>query len=141
MPGILSTVLATGLLLSPAALGGVIQWNDEPDQIDGYRGPIYFGDATINAPLDENSMDTYIGYKFFPETYIPDLCGASCTSTSNYNKKHPGASGEYQECKFVVAYRYLEDGVEKGLFCTMYTREYDISYATNRGQNRGPNNI
>ena len=82
-----------------------------------------------------------IGYKFFPETHIPDLCAAACTSTSRYNREHPAADGSYQECKFFVAYTAHEDGVPQGLYCALYSKEHDLSYATNYGENRSGSQI
>lgn len=62
MRGVLSTVLAAGLSLTPAVLGAALKARDEvPEPIEGYRGPIPIGNATINAPLDENGKETYIG--------------------------------------------------------------------------------
>ncbi|KAK0612534.1 hypothetical protein B0T17DRAFT_620708 [Bombardia bombarda] len=135
-PAILFAAGAMLSLLPQCVLGtprGRLAALDRPDAIDGYRGPIEFGNRTINAPLDANGQDTYLGVKFFPEAYIPDLCAASCTSTTNYNKKHPDANGHWKECSFFLAYTLLEDGIPQGLYCALYTREYDLSYAANTG--------
>lgn len=97
MRGNLSALLAAGISLSGAVLGSAVPL-EVPDAIDGFIGPIEYGNATINAPLDENGKETYMGFKFFPEAYIPHLCAAHCISTTNYNKKHPGPNGEYMTC-------------------------------------------
>ncbi len=49
------------LSLSEAVLAAKQGLLTRPDPIEGYRGPIEFGNATINAPLDENGRNTYIG--------------------------------------------------------------------------------
>lgn len=143
MKGSLLVLLGAGLSLSlPSAVAGAKQAQVVTQtHIDGYRGPIPFGNATINAPLDAFGRETYIGEKFFPETYIPDLCAASCTSTTRYNRDHPDPDGSYMACRFFVAYELYEDDVPEGLYCTMYTREYDDSYATNTGESRGNSTI
>lgn len=83
--------------------------------VPGYRGPIPFGNSIINAPLDDKGRDTYLGkqcgsvcvfdygadnrasgYKFYLESYIPEICCAACTSTTNYNSQH--LDGESLEC-------------------------------------------
>ncbi|KAK0655074.1 hypothetical protein B0T16DRAFT_450816 [Cercophora newfieldiana] len=128
----LPAIIAAGVALLPTLVFGAgTHMNLDP--IEGYKGPIPFGDATINAPLDENCKETYIGFKYFAESFVPEMCAAACTSTTNYNRKHPDSNGEYMECKFFVAYVLYENDVAQGLYCSMYTREYDASYATNKG--------
>ena len=62
MRGLLSTALAIGVTLLPVVTGAAIKARDEvPEPIEGYRGPISIGNATINAPLDENGKETYLG--------------------------------------------------------------------------------
>src|SRR5512140_1687732 len=79
-----------------------------------------------SSPVRAYCSDRFAGYKFFEESYIPDLCAAHCTATSKYNREHPDENGEYLECNFFVAYIMYEDGKAKGLHCTMYSREYDV---------------
>ena len=52
-------LLAVGSLVHGAALKGFQATVPEP--IEGYRGPIALGDGAINAPLDENGKETYLG--------------------------------------------------------------------------------
>ncbi|KAK0725827.1 hypothetical protein B0H67DRAFT_141629 [Lasiosphaeris hirsuta] len=143
MRGSLSALLAVGaaLLFPNVVLGAKNMVLDRPDPIEGYYGPFEFGNSTINAPLDEHGRETYIGVKYYHETFIPEMCAAACTSTTNYNRKHPDASGHYMKCKFFVAYTMLKNGIAQGLYCTMYTREYNKSYATNHGENRGGSEV
>jgi len=51
----LSALFAAGITLAGVAHGNPL------DPIDGYDGPIEFGHAAINAPLDERGKDTYLG--------------------------------------------------------------------------------
>lgn len=59
----LSALLAAGIALS---LPGVVRGAGNmaltaPDPIEGYDGPIFFGNTTINAPLDDEGRETYLG--------------------------------------------------------------------------------
>jgi len=60
MVGSLPALLAAGIALLSSLVSGAGQFMSM-DPIEGYRGPIPFGDATINAPLDEDGKETYIG--------------------------------------------------------------------------------
>jgi hypothetical protein len=60
MVGSLSAILAAGVALLPTLVFGAGQ-SMNLDPIEGYRGPISFGNATINAPADENGENTYLG--------------------------------------------------------------------------------
>jgi len=58
------TLLAIGLSLPVAVFGARISPHaitDPSGSVPGYRGPIPFGHAAINAPLDEHGRDTYLG--------------------------------------------------------------------------------
>ena len=61
------SALVAGLALSVphvvlgAEQGKAGKLNEFPEKIKGFHGPIPFGNATINAPLDENGRETYIG--------------------------------------------------------------------------------
>ncbi|KAK4183704.1 hypothetical protein QBC35DRAFT_442902, partial [Podospora australis] len=107
---------------------------ETPDPIDGFIGPISYGEATINAPLGPNGEETYLGVKFYPEAFIPDLCAAHCVSTTKYNRKHPNPDGSYLSCRFFLAYTLYQNGEPQGLYCTMYTRHYDVSAGLSRVQ-------
>ncbi|KAI4196366.1 MAG: hypothetical protein LQ350_006617 [Teloschistes chrysophthalmus] len=108
-----------------------------PDPVDGFTGPQELGGA-INAPTDSN---TYIGYKYFPfsqtQGYDPATCAAACKATTAYDSRHPAADGTFATCAFFNAYVLSQNAVPQGLYCSMYTKAWDPSYATNYGQYRG----
>ncbi|KAL8642542.1 MAG: hypothetical protein Q9228_000767 [Teloschistes exilis] len=110
-----------------------------PDPIDGFTGPQELGGA-INAPLD-NGKNTYMGYKYYPfsqtQGYDPATCATACKAQTAYNSRHPAADGTYATCSFFNAYVLSQNAVPQGLYCSMYTRSWAPSYATNYGQYRG----
>ena len=75
--------------------------NTPPQACDGFTGPTETGGA-INAPLDSNGHNTYLGYKYFPfsqsQGYTPSTCASACTSQTAYNSRHKAADGTYQTC-------------------------------------------
>ncbi|KAL8937392.1 MAG: hypothetical protein Q9216_004445 [Gyalolechia sp. 2 TL-2023] len=111
-----------------------------PSAISCYTGPEKLGGA-INAPLDAQGKNTYMGYKYHPfsqtQGYDPSTCAADCNSQTAYNKRHPAADGSYQTCIFFNAYVLSMNGVPQGLYCSMYTQVWAAKYATNYGQYRG----
>ncbi|KAH6637820.1 hypothetical protein C7974DRAFT_411282 [Boeremia exigua] len=86
--------------------------------IDGYKQTELKNNA-INAPLDCNKQGSYMGYQLFTEV------------------EHPPASGKPQLCRFFNTYILLKNEVSEGQYCSMYTQEWDESFATNNGQYRG----
>ncbi|KAI4183801.1 MAG: hypothetical protein L6R41_005180 [Letrouitia leprolyta] len=111
-----------------------------PPAISCYTGPTALGGA-INAPLNAQGQNTYMGYKYHPfsqtQAYDPSTCAADCNSQTAYNKRHPAADGSYQTCIFFNAYVLSMNGVPQGLYCSMYTQVWAAQYATNYGQYRG----
>lgn len=79
--------------------------NSLPSAIAGYTGPNKLGGA-INAPLDSNGHDTYMGYKFFPSNqsqgYTPQTCANACNLQTTYNSQHSATNGSYQSCVSVL---------------------------------------
>lgn len=93
--------------------------------ISGFAGT-NLGQATINAPLDCNGNNPYIGSRVFNSgPYDPSLCAAACEATT---------SSSDQVCRFFTTYELLENGQALGQYCALYTESYDASYATNVGQ-------
>ncbi|KAL9600271.1 MAG: hypothetical protein Q9219_003316 [cf. Caloplaca sp. 3 TL-2023] len=111
-----------------------------PSTIACYNGPVELGGA-INAPLNAQGQNTYMGYNFhaFSQTqgYDPSTCAADCNAQTAYNKRHPAADGSYQTCIFFNAYVLSVNGVPQGLYCSKYSQVWAASYATNYGQYRG----
>lgn len=108
--------------------------NAAPAAIAGYSGPATFGGA-INAPLDSQGHNTYMGMKYYPfsasQGYTPSSCAAACDSQTAYNKAHPASDGTYKTCTFFNGYVLSKNGVPQGLYRSMYTQAWDASYATN----------
>jgi len=72
-----------------------------PASVPGFTGPTQLGGA-INAPLDSNGRNTFMGSKFYPFSQSQSLNMESCTTACNaqtaYNKAHPKSDGTYQTC-------------------------------------------
>ncbi|THY23754.1 hypothetical protein D6D00_05952 [Aureobasidium pullulans] len=114
--------------------------NANPPSINGFTGPSGYGGA-INAPLDSNGKDTFMGSKFFPfsqeQGFTMQSCTSACTAQTDYNKNHPNKDGTWKTCAFVNGYVLSKNGVPQGLYCSMYAQVWAASYATNYGQYRG----
>ncbi|KAI1343535.1 hypothetical protein F5Y15DRAFT_235938 [Xylariaceae sp. FL0016] len=105
--------------------------------VPGFIG-VSLGEATINAPLDCNGHDTYMGAKIFTTSYFDaNLCAAACTSQNDYNTAHPPAGGKPELCKFFTTYLMIQNGSPQGQYCALYTQYWGPSYATNDGQWNG----
>ncbi|KFZ14429.1 hypothetical protein V501_03247 [Pseudogymnoascus sp. VKM F-4519 (FW-2642)] len=96
------------------------------------------GNNAINAPLDCNGNDTYMGSRMYTtSTFDPNLCAQTCASTNEFDIAHPPADGVPMICKFFVTYLLSKNGAPQGQYCAMYTQPWDLSYATNDGQWNG----
>jgi hypothetical protein len=96
----------------------------------------------INAPLDCNNDDSYMGMRLLNDNapFDPQRCDAICEATSQYNIEHPGddLSRPPRLCKFYNTYILNKNYYSQGQVCAMYTESWDPSvYATNDGQWRG----
>lgn len=105
----------------------------------GYTGPTYLGTSAMNAPLDCNGKDTYMGYKLFIDTpFDPRLCSAACDAQTAYNFAYPPSDGtKPKACTFFNTYLLSKNGINQGQYCSMYTQAWSTKYATNDGQWRG----
>jgi hypothetical protein len=108
--------------------------NAPPPSVAGFTNPIGLGGA-INAPLDANNKDTFMGSKFFPfsqdQGFTLETCTSACTAQTAYNKAHPNKDGTFKTCAFVNGYVLSRAGVPQGLYCSMYSQTWAASYATN----------
>jgi len=115
-----------------------------PATIPGYDGPTQLGGA-INAPLDANRHDTYMGVRVQPfdnsTVYDPSVCASACTSQTAYNKAHPARDGSFQTCRFFNSWVQSKDGVAYELHCGLYNQTWSPQYATNYGQYQGNSRI
>ncbi|KAL9012328.1 MAG: hypothetical protein Q9173_002899 [Seirophora scorigena] len=110
-----------------------------PDPIDGFTGPTGL-EGAINAPLDDGK-NTYLGNRYYPfsqsQGYTPSTCAAACHAETAYNSRHPSADGSYAVCSFFNAYVLTQNAIPQGLYCTLYSKTWAPSHATNHGQERG----
>ena len=115
-----------------------------PCTVPGYDGPTQLGGA-INAPLDANRHDTYMGVRVYPfnedQEYDPTACATACTSQTAYNKGHPAKDGSYQTCRFFNSWVQSKNGVAYEVHCGLYNQTWSPQYATNYGQYQGSNRI
>lgn len=105
------------------------------DDVPGYSKQ-YYGKAAINAPLDCNQHDSYMGYKLFNDGKPFDVarCAAACEAESQWNIQHLGGR---MLCRFFNTYVLNKNGVPQGQYCSMYNETWSGAYATNDGQYRG----
>ncbi|KAI5199443.1 hypothetical protein E4T39_06261 [Aureobasidium subglaciale] len=113
---------------------------------DGYSQNTALDGAAINAPLNCNKADTYMGVKLFNDgPFDTTLCAAACTAQTKYNLRNPPKSGQAKTCQFYNTYEMYKDTVYQGQYWyapssiddTLYTQAWDTTYATNKGQWRG----
>ncbi|KAK6004284.1 hypothetical protein QM012_009134 [Aureobasidium pullulans] len=98
--------------------------------VQGFTG-VSVGDFSLDAPLDCNGKDTYMGSKLLTTSYFdPSLCAAVCNSQNQFNIANPPASGKPQLCKFFSTYMMAQNGNPKGQYCAIYSQSWDKSYAT-----------
>jgi len=115
-----------------------------PGPQGGFAGPVELGGA-INAPNDPvTGTNTYMGYKFFSFSQVQTFangvsaCTAACTSQTAYNSRHPPAAPKKPNvCNQVVVYVLSDENQPQGIYCAMYSEQWDRFYATNYGQYRG----
>ncbi|OCK84336.1 hypothetical protein K432DRAFT_414050 [Lepidopterella palustris CBS 459.81] len=112
--------------------------NQTVTNVPGYKGT-FLNNAAVNAPLDCNGNDTYMGYKLFNDgaPFDATRCAAACDAQSAYNIAHPPQSGPPKICRFFNTYLMEKNGLSQGQMCSMYTLAWDSSYAVNTGQTRG----
>ncbi|KAH7113902.1 hypothetical protein B0J11DRAFT_497392 [Dendryphion nanum] len=102
----------------------------------------YLGDAAIIAHKDCNNVDTYLRYRSYPLPYDPKNCAAACKEHSDYHLQHPPADGSPARlCGFFNSYILSNNGVPQEQRCSLYTRAWPKTYATNKGQWRGQDRI
>jgi len=89
------------------------------------------GNNAINAPLDCNKRDTYMGVRIWNSgPFDVNLCAAACTAQS-VNDLMIGIN---QTCQFFVTYELSKNGVPMGQYCATYNQTWPATYANNNGQ-------
>jgi hypothetical protein len=106
-------------------------------KVDGYSG-VSLGNAAIQAPLDNNKEDTYLGVRILSRSYFdPNLCKAACEAYNDeVTANHPAGSNP-KTCQFFTSYLAALNGRPEGQVCALYNKGWDRSFATNVGQYRG----
>lgn len=97
----------------------------------------------INAPLDCNKNDAYMGMRLLTDNapFDPERCAAICDATTQYNIRHPESGKAPRLCKFYNTYILNKNYISQGQACSMYTQYWDPNtYATNDGQWDGAGN-
>ncbi len=101
--------------------------------VEGFEGPVAFGNATINAPapvIDHGYLMAQTMNTLLP--FDPELCAASCRAQTAYNAKHGTFNG--QACIFFNAYIIYKNNANGVFKCAYYGQGYDGTYATEVGQ-------
>jgi len=117
---------------------GYVELN--PGTAPNYVGPSYLANAAINAPLDCNNQNSFLGSRTFNTGAFDErLCSAACDDTTAYNARHPPAYGAPLKCVFFNTYMLSKNGVPYQQQCAMYTQAWNNTYATNTGYTSGSN--
>jgi hypothetical protein len=83
----------------------------------GFTSVSMSSSAAINAPLNCNGADTFMGSKLFNSgPFDESLCAAACTAQNVYNLKHPPASGLPKLCRFYNTYVLLKNDTSQGQY-------------------------
>ncbi|KAG9191065.1 hypothetical protein G6011_09153 [Alternaria panax] len=94
----------------------------------GFAIEEYSKGAAIEAPLDCNGKDTYMGLEHWSDSrFETQRCIDVCKKT------HDAA----RQCRFVNTYMQRRNNVPTTQHCAMFSDYWPIEYATNIGQHRG----
>ncbi|RYN64945.1 hypothetical protein AA0117_g12311 [Alternaria alternata] len=104
-----------------------------PSVSDDYTIEKYDMGAAIEAPLDCNGEDTYMGLKHWSDGHFDaQRCMDVCKETHD-------ASG--RQCRFANTYMQRRNNVPTDQHCDLFSKYWPTQYATNIGQRRGSSNI
>jgi hypothetical protein len=104
----------------------------------GYSTPLYLGNAAIQAPLDCNSKDTYLGFQIFTGSFDASKCANACSTQAAYSIAHPPADGSVAKtCQFFNTFQELKNGVVLDQKCVLYSQSWGKSVAKNTGYSYG----
>jgi hypothetical protein len=100
----------------------------------GYTTPIFLDNAAIQAPLDCNSKDTYLGFQIFTGPFNAAKCAQACSTQAAYSLAHPPSDGSTPKtCKFFNTFQELKNGVVLDQKCVLYSQTWGRIVATNTG--------
>jgi hypothetical protein len=100
-----------------------------------WGGPKTCGGKAINAP------NYWMGSKFFPGPFNPQVCGDYASYQHILNKQAAIAAGKsyFTPCNSFNAYYLHKNGVPHGTYCALYDASISTSYATYPGGWSGSN--
>ncbi|KAH0361431.1 hypothetical protein KCU65_g8710, partial [Aureobasidium melanogenum] len=100
----------------------------------GYSAPIYLNNNAIQAPLDCNNQDTYLGFQTFNASFDASRCAKACSAQAAYAVAHPPSDGSAPKtCQFFNTYLESKNGVAMDQKCVLYSQSWGKSVATNTG--------
>ncbi|CAD0107032.1 unnamed protein product [Aureobasidium uvarum] len=100
----------------------------------GYSAPVYFSNSGIQAPLDCNGKDTYLGFQTFDANFDASRCAAACSAQAAYALTHlPSDGSTPKTCKFFNTYVESKNGVPQDQKCVLYSQTWSKGVATNTG--------
>ncbi|KAH8893059.1 hypothetical protein GQ53DRAFT_645969 [Thozetella sp. PMI_491] len=101
--------------------------------VQGFRGPVSFGDYTINVPTPALNYGFLRSETFGANVpFDPSLCAASCLAQTPANAQSGNFNGS--ACMFFDAHIVYKNGLNGIFTCNYYSIEYDSSNATYSGQ-------
>ncbi|KAF4555694.1 Hypothetical protein D9617_2g056570 [Elsinoe fawcettii] len=105
----------------------------------GYDPPIDLGSTAIDAPPDCSGKDTFLGSKLFTTgPFDANLCLIACSAQSVYNLANPSSDGSRPlTCQFFTTYLLYKNNLPVGQYCSLYSKSWTLTYATNRGMTYG----
>jgi hypothetical protein len=96
-----------------------------------YQPAVALGNAAINAPLDCNGNNTFMGVKIFTTgPFDASLCAAACSAQSDYNIAHPPKNGIPQTCQFFNTYLLYNGTHSVGQYCSLYSETWPASFVS-----------
>lgn len=96
--------------------------------------PVFLNNNAVQAPLDCNDKDTYLGFQTFNSTFDASKCAAACSAQAAYALAHPPSDGsEPETCQFFNTYMESKNGVAQDQKCVLYSQTWGKSVATNTG--------
>ncbi|KAI4725582.1 hypothetical protein E4T49_06651 [Aureobasidium sp. EXF-10728] len=100
-----------------------------------WGSPKTCGGKAINAP------NYWMGSKFFPGPFNPQVCGDYAAYQHKLNKQTAIAAGQssFTPCNSFNAYYLHKNGVPHGTYCALYDASISTSYATYTGGWSGNN--
>ncbi|KAH0382018.1 hypothetical protein KCU92_g6649, partial [Aureobasidium melanogenum] len=100
----------------------------------GYSMPVLLNNNAIQAPLDCNGKDTYLGFQTFNTSFDASRCAAACSAQAAYALAHPPSDGSKPKtCQFFNTYVESKNGVAQDQKCVLYSQTWGKSVATNTG--------